>query len=89
MKVHLVHHTPEPERTIAMAARLCYSPAGAEELAETMTRQQVGQLVGKIVEMGHLSTFEHVSFTFAVEGVSRVLTHQLVYLFKPKYSFAV
>ena len=28
--------------------------------------------------MGHTSTFEHVSFTFAIEGVSRVLTHQLV-----------
>jgi len=34
--------------------------------------------VDKIVGMGHLSTLEHVSFTFAIEGVSRVLTHQLV-----------
>jgi thymidylate synthase (FAD) len=61
-----------------MAARLCYSPAGAEELAESMSEQQVSRLVGKITELGHLSTLEHVSFTFAVEGVSRVLTHQLV-----------
>lgn len=27
-------YTAEPERTVAMAARLCYSPAGAEELSE-------------------------------------------------------
>lgn len=78
MNVKLIHYTPNPERTVAMAARLCYSAAGAEELAESMSDQQVSRLVGKILEMGHLSTFEHVSFTFAVEGVSRVLTHQLV-----------
>lgn len=78
MKVALIHHTPTPERTVAMAARLCYSPAGAEELAESMSEQQVSRLVGKIIELGHFSTLEHVSFTFAVEGVSRVLTHQLV-----------
>jgi thymidylate synthase (FAD) len=78
MKVTLIHHTPSPERTVAMAARLCYSPAGAEELAESMSEQQVSRLVDKITELGHLSTLEHVSFTFAVEGVSRVLTHQLV-----------
>lgn len=78
MRVKLIHHTPEPERTVAMAARLCYSPAGAEDLAESMSEVQVNKLVGKIIELGHLSTFEHASFTFAVEGVSRVLTHQLV-----------
>lgn len=78
MKVKLIRYTPEPERTVAMAARLCYSPSGAEELAESMTETQINKLVRKIIELGHLSTFEHVSFTFAVEGVSRVLTHQLV-----------
>lgn len=78
MKVKLIRHTPEPERTVAMAARLCYSAAGAEELVEKLAADQVAKLVDKIVDMGHLSTFEHVSFTFAVEGVSRVLTHQLV-----------
>lgn len=78
MKVKLMCHTPEPERTVAMAARLCYSPVGAEQLAEKMTEQQIAKLVEKIVDMGHYSTLEHVSFTFAIEGVSRVLTHQLV-----------
>lgn len=78
MKVKLISYTPEPERMVAMSARLCYSPAGAEELAEKMSATQVEKLVGKIVEMEHLSTLEHVCFTFAIEGVSRVLTHQLV-----------
>lgn len=77
-KVKLICHTPEPERTVAMAARLCYSAVGAEELAEKMTAEQIAALVRKIVDLGHASTLEHVSFTFAIEGVSRVLTHQLV-----------
>lgn len=78
MKVKLIWHTPEPERVVAMAARLCYSPVGAEQLAEQMTQEQVAKLVEKIASLGHASTLEHVSFTFAIEGVSRVLTHQLV-----------
>ena len=78
MKVNLITHTPEPERAVAMAARLCYSPVGAAELAECLSDEQVAALIAKLSDMGHLSTFEHVSFTFAIEGISRVLTHQLV-----------
>lgn len=78
MKVTLIRFTPEPEKTVAMSARLCYSPVGAEELSEKMTPTQIENLVQKIVDLGHQSTLEHVSFTFAIEGISRVLTHQLV-----------
>lgn len=78
MNVKLISHTLEPERKVAMAARLCYSPIGAAELAERLSDSQVKNLVEKILAMGHYSTLEHVSFTFAIEGVSRVLTHQLV-----------
>ena len=74
MMVKLVRHTPEPERTVAMSARLCYSPIGAAQLDEKISDEQAA----KLVSMGHLSTLEHVTFTFAIEGVSRVLTHQLV-----------
>ena len=48
IKVKLLEHTPHPERVVAMAARLCYSAAGAEELAEKMTDEQVEKLVDKI-----------------------------------------
>lgn len=78
MKVNLLEHTPNPERIVAMSARLCYSQVGATQLVEKMTDGQVKQLLEKLVSMGHMSPFEHASFTFAVEGVSRVLTHQLV-----------
>ena len=78
MQVKLVRYTPEPERTVAMSARLCYSPIGAAQLEERISDEQAAKLVRKLVSMGHFSTLEHVTFTFAIEGVSRVLTHQLV-----------
>src|SRR5574344_2830326 len=78
MQVKLVRYTPEPERTVAMSARLCYSPIGAAQLEEKISDEQAAKLVRKLVSMGHFSTLEHVTFTFAIEGVSRVLTHHLV-----------
>jgi len=78
IKVALINHTPNPDRTAAAAARLCYSPIGAEDLVEQMSDEQAAKLLGKILEMGHFSTLEHSSFTFAIEGISRTLTHQLV-----------
>ena len=78
IKVKLLDYTPEPERVVAMAARLCYSASGAEELAEKLSDEKVKEMVRRMVALGHGSTLEHASFTFGIEGVSRVLTHQLV-----------
>jgi len=63
---------------VAIAARQCYSPLGAMQLAEGLSDQKVGDLIRTLLEAGHLSTTEHVTFTFAIEGVSRALSHQLV-----------
>lgn len=78
MQVKLIRYTPEPDKTVAMSARLCYSAIGAAQLEEKMSDEAAAKLVHKLVSMGHFSPIEHVSFTFAIEGVSRVLTHQLV-----------
>ena len=78
MKVTLINYTPNPDKTVAAAARLCYSPLGAEKLLENLTHGEVEKLLEKLLEMGHLSPVEHISFTFAIEGISRVLSHQLV-----------
>ncbi|MDM8288901.1 FAD-dependent thymidylate synthase [Slackia piriformis] len=78
MHVELLYHTPDPERAIATAARLCYAPVGAAELMETMPEDRVRSVLSTVIKSGHLSTLEHASFTFAVDGVSRALTHQLV-----------
>lgn len=78
MKVKLINHTPEPERTVALSGRLCYSSVGIDELNEKLSDDYVVKMIKKLVASGHHSTLEHISFTFAVEGVSRALTHQLV-----------
>jgi len=76
--VRLLSHTPDPERTVALAARLCYSARGVEGLARDLGPDEVGSLLDKLVRMGHFSALEHASFTFGVEGVSRACSHQLV-----------
>lgn len=78
MKVKLLAHTPQPEQIVAAAARLCYSSVGADALLEGLTADKTEKFIAKLVEMGHFSPIEHVSFTFAVEGVSRALSHQMV-----------
>ncbi|GFP24247.1 thymidylate synthase (FAD) [Candidatus Hakubella thermalkaliphila] len=72
MRIILLAHTPDPERAIATAARLCYSPSGAVELAEKMTDAEVKKLIKFIVASGHHSTIEHASFTFAIEAISLI-----------------
>lgn len=78
MKVTLINHTDHPEKMIAIAARMCYSKLNATEMVENLTEEKCLEMVQKITETGHDSILEHISFTFIIEGVSRVLTHQLV-----------
>ncbi len=78
MNVKLLAYTPEPERVVALAARLCYSPLSVDELAESFGEEKQRKLIAKVVKSGHHSVLEHASFTFAIEGISRVTTHQLV-----------
>ena len=78
MDVTLLYHTPEPERAVATAARLCYAPVGGRELMESLTDEKIRKVLTTIMSSGHFSTLEHASYTFAIDGVSRTLTHQLV-----------
>jgi thymidylate synthase (FAD) len=78
MKVALLQYTPDPERTVALAARLCYSPADIDELKEKFSTADVRNFLEKIMSLGHQSVLEHASFTFGIEGISRVTSHQLV-----------
>lgn len=78
MKVTLLQHTPDPELAVALAARLCYSPIGIDELKERLSRSDVSAFLDKIMSLGHQSVLEHASFTFGIEGISRATSHQLV-----------
>ena len=76
--VKLIAATPEADRVVAAAAKICYSPSGAAEILDGLDPAKTASFLKMLREAGHLSPFEHASFTFAVEGVSRVATHQLV-----------
>jgi thymidylate synthase (FAD) len=67
-----------PERAVASAGRLCYAPISAAELKAAMSDEDVARLVRGLVRSGHHSALEHACFTFAVDGISRACSHQLV-----------
>ena len=78
IKVTLLEHTPDPQKVVAAAAKLCYSHSGACDIYDNLTDDKVESFVNMLAEIGHESPVEHVTFTFGIEGVSRSLTHQLV-----------
>lgn len=77
MKVTLLSHTPNPEKTIACAAKLCYSESSIDMLLDGLDEQKSRDFVDMLASFGHESPIEHVSFTFAIEGVSRALLAQI------------
>lgn len=78
LKVRLLEHTPNPERVIAEAAKLCYSSVGVDEIETNLDKDKIEKFLNMLMSYGHESPIEHVSFTFAAEGISRSLSHQLV-----------
>jgi len=75
MKVSLISCTENPEKTIAVAAKTCYSPGTTETLWNST--HDVEDFLQKLCKMKHMSPFEHANFTFGIDGVSRVLLAQL------------
>jgi thymidylate synthase (FAD) len=78
MKVVLLSYTRDAERLCAAAGHSCYSKRPASELLGSLSDEKVSGVIDRVMESGHHSVIEHASFTFSVEGASRVLTHQLV-----------
>ncbi|MGC8935995.1 MAG: FAD-dependent thymidylate synthase [Candidatus Methanomethylicaceae archaeon] len=78
MKVTLLSFTPDPERVVAASARQCYSKFSATKALRELTESDIQRLLKKVIGSGHLSVLEHASFTFAIEGISRACSHQLV-----------
>ena len=75
--VTLLACTPNPEKTVASSAKLCYSPASIGTLMEGLTEEKTASFVEMLAEIGHESPIEHASFTFGIEGVSRSLLAQI------------
>ena len=76
-KVTLLTYTTEPERTVASAAKLCYSASDISTIKEGLTDEKTASFVEMLAEIGHESPIEHAYFTFGIEGVSRSLLAQI------------
>ena len=76
-KARLIRYTADPEQTIALAAKLCYASDEIDELIEKIGEKDNAKFIGILTKMNHYSPFEHASFTFAIEGVSRALLAQI------------
>ena len=68
MQVTLIQQTPAPIETISKIASICY---------DSNPKNPLG-LVKHLYNNGHHSVFEHIYFTFKIEGISRACSHQLV-----------
>ncbi len=83
LQVQLLAHTPDPLSLIYAAFRQCYHAGYVADMWPRLVSGEIGpekqaEFVARILSSGHESPVEHVSFTFAVAGVSRALSHQLV-----------
>lgn len=77
MRVELIAHTPEPEKIVASAARLCYAnTVSIDTLMDNLTWDKIKSMVEHLAESHHASPFTQIYFTFGIDGVSRAFTHQ-------------
>lgn len=78
LKVTLLEHTPNPEKVIAAAAKLCYSHSDAATLYDNLTDEKAEEFLQRLTDLGHASPTEHATFTFAIDGISRCCSMQLI-----------
>mgnify|MGYP002609907669 FL=1 len=77
MNVKLLTYTKDPEKTVAAAAKLCYSKSDIKTLMDGLTDEKVSSFLDKLESYKHFSPMEHISFTFGIEGVSRSFLAQI------------
>ena len=80
MEVKLIQMTRNPIDVMWTAARTCYSEQSPIDIwkGACFNVKKFWELVQKVLSSGHKSIAEHVYFTFAIEGISRACSHQLV-----------
>lgn len=94
MEVKLLSSTPNAKELIFVAARQCYADDWVgnywcedgkyvtidknDDSNDIYSDEEMNKLIKHVLNSGHTSVLEHVKFTFAIDGVSRALTHQLV-----------
>ena len=76
-KVELLTYTPDADKVVAAAAKLCYAKTDIDTLLDNLTPEKTEDFLELLFSLGHQSPIEHASFTFGIEGVSRALLAQI------------
>ena len=71
MNIELITSTPDPETIIARAASICYD-------SKPKDLNGARKMIKAIIKAGHESCIEHAYATFEIDGISRVVSHELV-----------
>ncbi len=77
LKVTLLTYTPQPQKIMAAAAKLCYARSDIDTVMDGLTDQKTDSFIEMLSGLGHESPMEHMNFTFGIENVSRSLLAQI------------
>lgn len=72
MNIELIAYTPMAESVCNLGAEICVSESRPD------LKEDGFKALGHALRSGHESVLEHATFTFAIEGISRACSHQLV-----------
>ena len=78
LRVRLVSYTRGGEKLVAAAAKKSLTRKPLEAYIDSLPEEDVEGWVRETLRRQHLSSWEHSVYTFSIEGISRVATHQLV-----------
>ena len=78
IKVKLVSYTKDGERVVAVASKMSRSRKGWDYHWSEMSEEEVETWIRDAILHGYWSVLEHSVYTFSIEGISRVASHQLV-----------
>lgn len=67
-----------PDAIVAAAGKLCYSKVGSDTILNSLSETDIQKFINNLASIGHESPFEHASFNFYIEGISRACSHQIV-----------
>jgi thymidylate synthase (FAD) len=78
LKINLLRYTTDAELLCGAAALTSTRSGTPSEILAKIDSETAKRITKRVTGYGHISVIEHASFTFSIEGVSRVLTHQLI-----------
>ena len=82
LRVEVLDITENCDDVIFLAARQCYNEGSIIDLFDdeqiTWSEADRTKLIRHCIDSGHGTVIEHAKVTFAIDGISRALSHQLV-----------